>query len=316
MGYHPRIETTKMATFQTTRTRRSELWFVNNYHLEQAILGYAAKYAARYSVKLYALAIEGNHIQFPARFPKANRAHFMRDFNSMVARAVPRHQQLYPSGRLWGRRYSAEYLPGEEDIEEQFFYTVLQPVQDGLVDSIYKYRSYNCFEDAIMGRTRTFKVIHWKEYNDARRWNPAVSIKDYTEMVPLTYERLPGYEHLSTKEYAQRMRAKLRARTKDILAQRKGKECMGEERLRQRVPGSLPHRTKVSTRTTHRPRILSKDDARRAAGKDWYFEIYFAFKEASALYRAGEREVGFPEGTYRPPMFTVANHDLIDCSCT
>ena len=129
MGYQPRIETKKIPSFQTTRTRCSELWFVNNRELEHAILGYAAKYRKRYGVKLYAFAIEGNHIQFPALFPKANRAHFMRDLNSSIARAVPRYQKGHGGGRFWGRRYSVEYLPADADVEEQFFYTVLQPVR-------------------------------------------------------------------------------------------------------------------------------------------------------------------------------------------
>ena len=47
------------------------------------------------------------------------------------------------------------------DIEEQFFYTVLQPVQDGLVPNINEYPGYNCFEDAIQGKERVFKVINW-----------------------------------------------------------------------------------------------------------------------------------------------------------
>lgn len=311
MGYHARIETCKIPTFQTTRTRGSELWFVNNPSLEAAILGYAAKYAARYGVKLYALAIEGNHIHFPALFPGANRAHFMRDFNSSVARAVPRYQSLYSSGRLWARRYSAEYLPDFEDVEEQFFYTVLQPVQDGLVDSIYDYPGYNCFEDAIMGRARTFKIVRWKEYNDARRWNKSVSVEDFTDRVELKYERLPGYEDVPTPEYARQMRAKLRRRTAEILAARDGKEAVGVERLKETIPGSIPKNTKTSTATSHRPRVLSRDNARRAAAKAWYFSIYFRFREVSARYRAGELDVVFPEGTYRPPMFTVANSDKI-----
>jgi len=62
MGYHPRFECRERASFLTTRSRNSELWFVNNPKLEQAILGYAARYAQRRKVKLYALAIEGNHI--------------------------------------------------------------------------------------------------------------------------------------------------------------------------------------------------------------------------------------------------------------
>lgn len=40
---------------------------MNNQRLERTILGYVAKFAERYSVKLYALSIEGNHIQGPAR---------------------------------------------------------------------------------------------------------------------------------------------------------------------------------------------------------------------------------------------------------
>ena len=121
MPYHLRIESENVASFQTTRTRNSELWLVNNPELEHAILGYAARYTTRYETKLYALAIEGNHIHTVSHFPKANRANFMRDLNSSVARAVARYQPDYPGGPLWARRYSSEYLPGDEDIEEWFF---------------------------------------------------------------------------------------------------------------------------------------------------------------------------------------------------
>jgi hypothetical protein len=91
MGYHIRIETEKIASFQTTRTRNSELWLVNRKKLEDAILGYAARYTTRHEVDLYALALEGNHTHNAALFPKGNRADFMRDFNSSVARAVNRY---------------------------------------------------------------------------------------------------------------------------------------------------------------------------------------------------------------------------------
>ncbi|MDC0358890.1 hypothetical protein OAO01_08745, partial [Oligoflexia bacterium] len=79
-----RIESKELGSYLTTRSRNSELWFINNRPLERAILGYAAKYSKRYSTKLFALAIEGNHIQGAALFPEANRASFMRDFNSSV----------------------------------------------------------------------------------------------------------------------------------------------------------------------------------------------------------------------------------------
>ena len=58
MGYHPRIETPDLATFVTTRTRNSELWFTNNRPVEKFALGLLAKLCERYKVKLYAFALE------------------------------------------------------------------------------------------------------------------------------------------------------------------------------------------------------------------------------------------------------------------
>jgi hypothetical protein len=305
MGYHQRIECKEIPSFQTTRARNSELWFVNNEELEHAILGYAARYATRYEVKLYALAIEGNHTQKVASFPRGNRAHFMRDFNSSVARAIPRYQPEYPGGRFWARRYSAEYLPNPKDLEEYFFYTVLQPVNDGLVDDIKDYPGYNCFEDAVTGTARQYKVINWKQYNDARRWDKSVSIDDFTELCTLKYERLPGYEELSQAEYEAAMRKKLSERTKAVLQARGGKPCLGTARLKQIKPGARPKNTKTSGARDHRPRVLSKNPVRRSAGESWYFSIYFEYKKASKEYRNGNLDAQFPDGTYKPPLFTV-----------
>jgi REP element-mobilizing transposase RayT len=306
MGYHPRIECKKIASFQTTRARRSELWFVNNKALEADILSYAAKYSTRYKVKLYAFAIEGNHIQFPALFPKANRADFMRDLNSMVAKAVAKRQVNFSGGKLWARRYSCEYMPCDSDIEDQFFYTVLQPVQDGLVDRISDYPGYNCFEDAISGRSRRFKMVKWKEYHDAKRWNKKVSIEKFTEIFELSFARLPSYKHLSKAAYMKYMREELAKRTKQIIDARKGKPSVGPAALRRVKPGAIPHHTKTSTITDHRPRIMCKDKVNCKKGYDWYFTRYFKYREASKEYRSGNLDVVFPEGTYKPPLFTVA----------
>ncbi len=303
MGYHPRIESKRLASFLTTRTRNSELWFVNNKPLEDAVLGYAAKYAERYEVKLYALAIEGNHTQGPAHFPKCNRAHFMRDLNSSIARAVKRLTPEYPGGRLWGRRYSAEFMPGDADIEDRFFYTVLQPVQDGLVEKISDYPGYNCFHDAIHGIKRKFKVLRIGAYNDAKRFNPKVAIQDYFDTVTLEYARLPGYEDLTQKEYAKLMQKKLEERRVKIVAERyqAGKGFAGKENLLKTARGAKPKSTKTSSITSHRPRVLSICPERLQACKLWYFKIYFDYREASKRYRNGEDEVIFPDGTYKPP---------------
>jgi len=306
MGYHPRIESPTLASFQTTRARNSELWFVNNRALEEAILGYAARYTTRYEVRLYALSIEGNHTQQVNHFPHANRAEYMRDFNSAVARAVPRYQQEYSGGRLWARRYSSEFLPGKEDIEEYFFYTVLQPVNDGLVDDIADYPGYNCFEDAVTGREREYKIIKWKQYNDAKRWDPQVSVEEFTEICVLKYTRLPGYEQMTQLEYEATMRKKLKERTAMVVSKRGKKPSLGVAGLRSVRPGSRPHKTKTSHRYSRRPRVLSRNPERRSVCEAWYFQTHFEYRDCSKRYRNGDLSVVFPTGTYRPFVSNAA----------
>jgi hypothetical protein len=302
VSYHPRNETADYYSFQTTRCRNSELWFVNNPQLEEVILSKAAKCATKYEADIYALAIEGNHIQFPAFFPKLNRAHFMRDFNSYVALAVGWHVPTYSGGRLWGRRYSQEFVPSASDLEEEFFYTVLQAVQDGLVERISDYPAYNCFHDAVWGIKRKFKLVRWRDYRAAKKRNHKIAIRDYTEIYTLNYKRLPGYEHLPQREYALMMEHKLEERRQKIVAQRtaQGLRFMGPEKLRQVIPGSLPGKTKTSTENSHRPRVLSRDPELRQQTLEWYFARYYAYKKASKRYRSGDVTVEFPPGTYKP----------------
>lgn len=240
-----------------------------------------------------------------ALFPKGDRAHFMRDFNSSVARSIARHTPEYPGGRPFARRYSAEFMPESPDIEDRFFYTVLQPVQDGLVEKIGEYPGYNCFHDAVWGVERKYKVVNWTAYNAAKRYDKNVSIKYYTEEIKFKFARLPGYEDLSQSEYAKLMNQKLEERRVEIVRKRyaEGKSFLGRERLLRLVRGSRPKKTKTATINSHRPRILSICHKRRAAGRAWYFSIFYAYKEASKKYRRGMLNTEFPEGTYRPYLY-------------
>ena len=303
MGYHPRIETSDIACFLTTRSTGSRLWFVNNPQLEDDILGYVAKYSKIYNVKVYALAIEGNHVQAPMLFEDCNRASFMRDLNASIARCVKKRTN-HGVGQFWGRRYSNEFLPDSEDIKDRFFYTVLQPVQDGLVEKISEYPGYNCFHDAIWGVKRRYKVVRWGEYNAAKRHNPNVRVADFTEDVELEYARLPQYEDMSQREYAKMMMAELEKRRVKIVAERRknGLGFAGRAALIRTVPGAAPRETKTSTRDSERPRILSNCPKRIAEWMEWYFKIYFTYKECSRRYRAGELDVKFPPGTYPPHL--------------
>ena len=306
MGYHTRIESKDKATFVTTRTRRSELWFANNQKVEELALARLAKYTNQYQARLYAFTLEGSHYHQVAHFPLMNRSDFARDFNSTLATGVARHTPNYPGGGLWARRYSGEVIAGDQDIEHQFFYTVLQPVKDGLVPKLSEYPFYNCFNDAVCGIKRKYKLINWTRYNAARRYNPDVPIKDYLEAYILNYQRLPGYEHLSQHEYRVLMGKKLEEHRLEIIRKREAEgkfTFVGREALMKIVPGTSAKSPKLSNITSHRPRVLSICNQRRADTRAWYFNIRRKHKEASHRYLAGDLMVEFPPGTCRPPLW-------------
>ena len=145
-------------------------------------------------------------------------------------------------------------------------------------------------------------MVNWRAYNAARRSDPNVAVKLFTEIIPFKFMQLPGYEALSQPEYANLMNARLEPRRVELVEKRyrEGKDFMGRARLLLVVRGSRPIKTKTATLKSHRPRILSVCNKRRAAGRAWYFGTYRWYKEASKEYRAGKFDVVFPEGTYRP----------------
>jgi putative transposase len=321
MGYFYRIEADNLVNFTTTRTQQSRLWFANNTPLEESMLGSLAKGVDRYKAKIYAFAIEGNHKHELIQFPEAQRADFFRDFNSDVARAVKRHCKDFIEGSCWARRYSNEFVPRDEDIEAQFWYIVLQQVQDGLVASIDEWPWYNCFYDAIKGREKEYKVRNWAKFNSDKRRKRNISLDDYTTMYTLKYERLPGYEHLSQKEYEKMMLKKLKEKTREIVKERRrqGKGFVGRTNLLKGKNGAFPRTTKRSGRWDHRPRVLCSCDKTRHEVLRWMFDMIHAYQDASYDYRLeGDVNAKFPPGMYKPPVFTarysVTHEDLLDAA--
>ena len=85
----------------------------------------------------------------------------------------------------------------------------------------------------------------------------------------------------------------------------KGLGFLTREQLLATVPGTKPKKTKKSTRDSKRPLVLTKCPEARKQFLDWYFSIFEAYKAAVKRYRAGQLDVVFPTGTYRPPVFAA-----------
>jgi REP element-mobilizing transposase RayT len=311
MPHHPRIETKDYAAFTTTRTKHSELWFINNKPFEEKILAFIAKYSEEYHVKLYALAIEGSHIHHFGDYPEENCSAFHQALNSMIARIAPQYCVKYHNYKFWERRYSKELIPHHhDDLIAKFLYTVLQPVQDGLIERISDYPGYTCLSDAIKGIDRKFELVNWTSYNRALRTNEKESIQDHTEEYTLKFHRIPGLEHLSDKEYQKHMFKKVEERRLELVNERReeGLGFVGKENLKNTELGTSARSPKKSTRYSFRPRVDSVCPERKQEAKNFYFRMYDLFKKASAKYRKGYLNVEFPPGMYRPHLSTCLTH--------
>lgn len=287
----------------TTRTAGSRLWLMNNLYLESLILGILGKYQEVYGVVLYAFVVMGNHYHLIARFPNCNRAAFMRDFNSSVARLVGRVVGECGRRSIWARRYAHQVLPNPEDVRHWFYYVALNPVSSGLVSNISDYPSYNSFYDAANFKTRRVTWIDWSKYQIAKRHRdvkPEQFQKEYT----LTFSKLPGDEQISNETYTSELINELRERQADLVKERlsQGKGFLGKDKIKSQSIGAKPKSTKTSERASFRPLVLTLCKETKKTYLQMYFAIQDAFLEASHSFRNGDRGAIFPTGTYPPPL--------------
>ena len=298
------IEDPEQTYLITTKTAGSRLWLINNEGLERYILGALARYQEIHGVILYAFVIMGNHYHLLARFPNANRALFMRDFNSAVARLVGRYVKVHGRRSVWARRYSHQVVPRAQDIRHWFYYVGLNPVISGLVRNNRNYPSYNSFYDAASGLERTFSWIDWSAYLLARRSRPEVKPQDYAKDYTLKFSKLPDNKASSDEEYQRELLKELLERQESEIQKRiaQGKGFLGVAKLKAQAVGSLPKNPKTSTRYSFRPLVLTLCGHTKNAYLKSYFYTLRLYNESSRMFRNGNRNIGFPLRTYPPPL--------------
>jgi len=301
------IENEKWTYLITTRTAGSRLWLIGNKELEERILSVLARYQEVHSVTIYSFVLMGNHYHLLANFPKRNRALFMRDFNSAVARLVGRYAKQHGRRSVWARRYGYQVVVRDEDIHHWFMYIALNPVSSGLVPDIEQYSSYNSIFDAHSGRERKYKWIDWTKYLLSKRSNNAVKPEDFSQEFTLRYSRLPGFDDLSAEKYEKIIQTQASERQKELIKQKRasGRGFLGIKKLKLQKVGSKPLNTKTSDRHSFRPLVLTLCAKAKKELLNIYFNILSVFKRVSEEFRSGNLSVVFPDGTYPPPRLLV-----------
>jgi hypothetical protein len=296
----------------THKTLGNKLWFIEtekNKELyggfESRVLSYLAKCQNKYGIVLYSFVLSGNHYHMVASFPKGNRASFAKDFHARVAEAAKKYFEEVPEGPFWAGRYKTSVLPLFEDIEKYYYYCALQPVNHGICRDIKNYTSYNSYGFSSKGVNMQYRFMNWGPYVEAKRYNKDIDPAKFEEIHTLTYSRLPSYQKLSQHEYEAVLNKELLVQKELVIQRRKEAGMEGfltPEKAKEIKQGSQPLKVKSGKRN---PLVLSICAKAKEVYLESYFEMLSVFKKSSQLFRSGQHDVEFPEGTYRPPNITM-----------
>lgn len=297
-----RLEIPHHAQLITSKTINGALWFVNNRPLFMRICAFLAMYQEKYGVLIYHFELVGNHYHLFASFPNSNRSKFERDFNARIAESVRILVPNFGEGPLFHRRYTPQVAVGPGVEKKYFNYIAHQCVSSKLCSNRKQYPQPTLTDDAVKQIDRTYRYLKYFEYNRAKRKDPNISRDDYCSEHTLKFSRLPGNEHLTDKEYQSMMYKHLEEHRRELLEKMGDTVFLGAKRLRKVVPGSLPKSSKKGGR---RPLVLSTCIHARRAYLDLYFSFVEKYQKASERFRAGEFDVEFPSGMFRPPGNTI-----------
>ena len=292
------------SSFITRRFRNSQLAYANNNPLETRVLGSLGKYIDKYKATIYAFTIYGSHDHPMVNFKPKTKSSFFRDFGARTAEAVKKHVPGIGTGSVFEKRTSEEAItPDTESHMDRLMYTILQPIAGGLVKNLSDYPGFNSMPYILSGKPLEVEFFNGDAYTRAKRRNKSVDPAKFNEKFEIIFAKIPGYEHLSQKEYRKEILAEYEKRRLAIIEKLEGQghkwPCV--ERLRSTRCTEVAKNPKRSTRGSKRPLVLSVCMLRRQEFLDFYCSVLVAFKKASAKYLDGDRNAEFPEGTCIPP---------------
>ena len=284
-------------------------------------------------VQVHAAMVEANHKhdQVTDAPEKAQLPDFYRNYHALVARAVNAYWGRGESLWCQGSYDNVETPDDQRTLEEQLLYLWTNPVKDGLVARPEDWPGVMFLPEDFGTEITVSKPAHaffggrlpddyepthpasrkrWRArrrgkrkhggYNRGKK-QPAPKPKRNRSKLPdevtITITPPPGYEHMPIEEVREHFRALLDARVEEIHRERQGRPFMGVAKILAQDPFRPVGDTYPSF--ARNPRIAGR---RRLKA---FFERLRELVEWRQLYRAallrwraGDRAVEFPPGSY------------------
>ena len=247
------------------------------------VLGVAAK---RYSVSLYAAVVLLNHFHLLGRDNLGVLPDFMRDFDSLVARAL--NTYLGKEEAVWSSDGYTPLRPVSPDaLERRIRYVLANPLEANLVARLVDYphvilQPGDVGRDIVIKRPRFFFSAN----------------TDLPSEVVVRFEQPPEYAHMTEAEYRAHLRGMIETLEREHRERREssGVSVMGARRLQKVRWHERPASEEEWFRL--RPQVAARDRALRIEAIQRLVGFRAAYREAYLAYRAGAHDTVFPAGTW------------------
>jgi REP element-mobilizing transposase RayT len=246
---------------------------------------YCLAYAAHATgVEVHGFVQMSNHWHGVITDPDARLPEFLRHFHRLTACALNAARGRVEN--LWAAEAPGVVrLEHPDDVLDKLAYVTANPVAAGLVDDPHDWPGM-----ITTGFEQVFAAERPGVYFDQRGDTP--------DHLTLVCTMPPALRHLDRDVVATNLRRLVRDR---VLHQ--ASKLRGEGRGFVGVAGVLATPTDVRATTPEplkkrRPTFASRDRARRLAARDGLRAFRQTYRQAFDQWRAGDRDVRFPDGTY------------------
>jgi hypothetical protein len=265
--------------------------------------GWLARAVEVFGVELYGSVFMGNHFHLTAVFPDGNMPGFMGYLKGHLAQAI--NALWGRTGAVFERRYSAEPILDDAAVIGRWLYMATNPTAAGLVAQSASWNGFSTLSMSLGDQVGHFSLIDRTAFHEALQTvkpNAPVCPEDFRRAHTLLLARLPGCEHLDADAYRAYLLDLVRTRDREIACERaaQGLGFLSRRRLDATRHFDRPQ----STARSQRPACHTTSSRLRELYCAGYAALVAAYRVASSLFRAGDRTVEFPSGTYPPPLLS------------
>ena len=272
----------------TSRTLNAQLLLRPGADINNMIGSVLARYQEEFKIELFAYVILSNHSHLLLRAPLGNFDEFMENVNREISRRANR--LLGRQGKFWHKRYRAQAVLNDKDLEQAFVYVVTNPVKHGAAPHPAEWAGLSSYRQNLSEKPEHFVFMNYSA-RDPERLKTTHN---------LTISPLPSLKGLDKEGRRDLLSRLLEERTAELAAERisQGAGFMTAESVRKIDPFSFPQQSRRSPTGE----CYSKDPETIKKFRREMRDRRRCYDSASVRYRLGDRSVEFPLYTFKPPL--------------